>query len=292
MDGNYQQQYGGANQGYDDRQQYGENQDYDRQQYGGEYQESRGYNNQEQGDQDRNIFVEEDGSVDKSRVFMAGVGALAAGLIGKKIYDHYTEDDEEQKQAAQNAKPLQFYDAEGRPVQRLQDSNGQFIEQPLYNADGTPVDQSFIDKLRNFFMDPDGTVDKSTVFWSVLAATATAYAGKKVYDHYTEEEQQDQYARPPQFFDAEGRPIHQLKGPDGQLIEQPLYNADGTPVDQSFVDRLRNYFRDPDGSLDNSHIFKVLAGAAAVGYGGKKVYEHYNRKEEQEYGRRDFNGGY
>ncbi|KAJ1813230.1 hypothetical protein LPJ56_005233, partial [Coemansia sp. RSA 2599] len=114
------------------------------------------------------------------------------------------------------------------------------------------------------------------------------------YDHFTEDdEQEDQYARPPQFFDAEGRPIKQLKGPDGQLIEQPLYNADGTPVDQGFVDRLRNYFMDPDGSLDRSHIFKVLAASAVVGYGGKKIYDHYNKDEEEgNYGHRDLGDGY
>ncbi|KAJ2703217.1 hypothetical protein FB645_003970 [Coemansia sp. IMI 203386] len=267
--------------------QYGENQNYDN----GQYQEQRGYVNQEEEEGNRNIFVEEDGSVDKSRVFMAGVGALAAGLIGKKIYNHYKEDDEE-NQAAQGVKPVQFYDAQGRPIHQLKGPDGEFIEQDLYNADGTPVDPSFIDKLRNFFMDPDGSVDKSTVFWSVLAATATAYAGKRIYDNFNEEEQQDQYAKPPQFFDAEGKPIHQLKGPDGQLIEQPMYNADGTPVDEGFVHKLRNYFMDPDGSPDCSHIIKVLAGTAAVGYGGKMAYDHYNNRNEETYGRRDLDEGY
>ncbi|KAJ1854061.1 hypothetical protein LPJ73_002534 [Coemansia sp. RSA 2703] len=270
-----------GNQGYDNNQyqqgyNYNQNQGQDNNNY--QYQQPRGGeaddfdNNRGFVDNVQNYFTDNDGSVDKSHVALAGGGALALGFASKKLYEHFTKDE--------NGRPQepQFYDAYGQPIQQMKDYNGQLIEQPMYYSDGNPVEPTVVEKLRNFYRDDDGSLDKSNIFWTVVGTAGAGFASKKLYEHFTKDEE----GRPqdPKFYDANGNRIYQLKDDNGQLIEQPLYYADGKPVEPTIMDKLRNFYRDDDGSLDKSNIFWALAGTAAAGYAGKKIYEHFTKDEE------------
>ncbi|KAJ1933994.1 hypothetical protein GGF37_006536, partial [Kickxella alabastrina] len=227
----------------------------------------------------KGLFRDDDGSVDKSRVAFAGISAFAVGLAGKKILERFNPEEE---QSRYNEQAHQFFNADGQPIGQLHDANGELIEQDLYDANGEPVEEDTLDKLRNYFRDEDGSVDKSRVFFALAGAALVGYAGKKLYDHFNPEEEQNMYKQEKQqYYDADGQPIGQLHDANGELIEQDLYNANGEPVEEDTLDKLRNYFRDEDGSIDKSRVFFALAGAALVGYAGKKLYDHFNPEEEQ-----------
>ncbi|KAJ1722629.1 hypothetical protein LPJ53_002971 [Coemansia erecta] len=280
----YQGEGYGNNQGYDNNQY--QNQGYDNNQYQNQNQgyeqprggEAEGYDG-ERGFMSgaKNYFTEPDGEFDKSHIALAGAGALATGLVGKKLYEHFTKDEKGRPQEPK------FYDANGQPIHHMKDHNGQLIEQPMFYADGSPVEPSIMDKLRKFYRDDDGSLDKSNIFWAIAGTAGAGFAGKKLYEHFSKDEE----GRPqsPKFYDANGQKIHQMKDDNGQLIEQPMYYADGAPVEPSVKDKLRKFYRDDDGSLDKSNIFWALAGTAAAGYAGKKVYDHYQKEENDQYNR-------
>ncbi|KAJ1877435.1 hypothetical protein LPJ66_012107, partial [Kickxella alabastrina] len=227
----------------------------------------------------RNYFRDEDGSVDKSRVFFALAGAALVGYAGKKLYDHFNPEEEQNKYEQEKQ---QYYDADGRPIRQLHDANGELIEQDLYDANGEPVEEDTIDKLRNYFRDEDGSVDKSRVLFALAGTVLVGYLGKRIYRHFNPEEMQSSYDQEKQqYYDANGRPIRQLHDANGDLIEQDLYDSNGEPVEEDTLDKLRNYFRDEDGSVDKSRVFLALAGAALVGYAGKKIFDHFNPEEEK-----------
>ncbi|KAJ1898398.1 hypothetical protein LPJ66_002784, partial [Kickxella alabastrina] len=226
----------------------------------------------------RNYFRDEDGSVDKSRVFFALAGAALVGYAGKKLYDHFNPEEEQNKYEQEKQ---QYYDADGRPIRQLHDANGELIEQDLYNANGEPVEEDTIDKLRNYFRDDDGSIDKSRVFFALAGAALVGYTGKQIYDHYNEEEesveQSQDIQQQAQYYDADGQPIYELYDSNGNLVDQPIYKADGEPVEEDILDKLKNFFRDDDGSVDKSRTFFAFAGAAAAGFAGKKLYKRFGR---------------
>ncbi|KAJ2723741.1 hypothetical protein GGI07_002450 [Coemansia sp. Benny D115] len=247
------------------------------------YGEARGF---DENDGERSIlgraneyFHEKDGDLDKSHIFLAGAGALATGYAGKKIYEHFQNNNEAvenlygNQPVAPGQKP-QFYDANGNPIHNLYHPDGTPIEQDLYYANGQPVDPSIMDKIKDFYTDDDGSVDKSHVFLTGLGALVAGLAAKKAYNHFQSDDQapQDQYAH------------YQQQG------EKPHYNAHGQPEDPSFVDKVKNFYTDEDGSVDKSRVFLTGLGALAAGYAGNKIYDHFQNNDEEE-GRRNLDEG-
>ncbi|KAJ1897171.1 hypothetical protein LPJ66_003545, partial [Kickxella alabastrina] len=195
-----------------------------------------------------------------------------------KLYDHFNPEEEQNKYEQEKQ---QYYDADGRPIRQLHDANGELIEQELYDANGEPVEEDMLDKLRNYFRDEDGSVDKSRVFLALAGAALVGYMGKQIYDHYNEEEesveQSQAIQQQAQYYDADGQPIYELYDANGNLVDQTIYKADGEPVEEDTLDKLRNFFRDDDGSVDKSRTFFAFAGAAAAGFAGKKLYNRFSR---------------
>ncbi|KAJ1898397.1 hypothetical protein LPJ66_002783 [Kickxella alabastrina] len=139
-----------------------------------------------------NEYFHDSDGLDKSHIALAGAGAIAgaiaAGFAGKAAYNYFNKGDEHHDQYAQQQQQQhhqqgqeqqqQYFDAQGRPIYQLYDSNGKFLDQDLYDANGRPVGHSVLAKVKNYFEDEDG-VDKSHVVLAGVGALAAGLIGKK-----------------------------------------------------------------------------------------------------------------
>ncbi|KAJ1897170.1 hypothetical protein LPJ66_003544 [Kickxella alabastrina] len=139
-----------------------------------------------------NEYFHDSDGLDKSHIALAGAGAVAAGFAGKAAYNYFNKGDEhhdqyaqqQQHQQGQEQQQQQYFDAQGRPIYQLYDSNGKFLDQDLYDANGRPVGHGALAKVKNYFQDEDG-VDKSHIALAGVGALAAGLIGKKLFDKYS-----------------------------------------------------------------------------------------------------------
>ncbi|KAJ2883659.1 hypothetical protein H4R27_002629 [Coemansia aciculifera] len=164
---NNQQQYGNQP-GYANQDQYGENRGYDNQnQNQNQYGENRGFDEQQQGEDGERGFLgnvanysykdetytDKHGvvhnKIDKSHVVVQGLGVAAAGGLAYTAYQKLAHKDDTPEQQQQQQ-------------QELQQSKG------------------------NFFIDEDGSVDKSHAALAGVGVVAAGLLAKKLYDNFEE----------------------------------------------------------------------------------------------------------
>ncbi|KAJ2058023.1 hypothetical protein GGI17_005298 [Coemansia sp. S146] len=166
---NNQQQYGNQP-GYANQDQYGENRGYDNQNQN-QYGENRGFDEQQQGEDGERGFFGNAGQsitnysykdetytdkhgvvhnkIDKSHVVVQGLGVAAAGGLAYTAYQKFAHKDDTPEQQQQQQ-------------QELQQSKG------------------------NFFIDEDGSVDKSHAALAGVGVVAAGLLAKKLYDNFEE----------------------------------------------------------------------------------------------------------
>ncbi|KAJ2800579.1 hypothetical protein H4R20_004006, partial [Coemansia guatemalensis] len=99
--------------------------------------------------------------------------------------------------------------------------------------------------IKRFFMDDDGTVDKSKIAAVSALLAGSGFAIKKTYDHFNEEEEQAQ---------------------------QQLQEEQG-----GSTNHFKEFFTDEDG-VDKSHVAMAAALFGGIAYAGKKIYDRRNQE--------------
>ncbi|KAJ2402553.1 hypothetical protein GGF41_007547 [Coemansia sp. RSA 2531] len=161
---NQQQQQYGNQPGYGNQDQYSENRGYENQ---SQYGENRGFDEQQQGEEGERGFLSNVGNysykdetytdkhgvvhnkIDKSHVVVQGLGVAAAGGLAYTAYQKYAHKDDTPQQQQQYQ-------------QELQQSKG------------------------NFFVDEDGSIDKSHAAIAGVGVVAAGLLAKKLYDNFEE----------------------------------------------------------------------------------------------------------
>ncbi|KAJ2289353.1 hypothetical protein IWW55_006308, partial [Coemansia sp. RSA 2706] len=310
------QGYGGENQGYDGGNYGGENQGYDGQNYGesrgfdNDYSESRGFDKEEHSRDVKQFFMDDDGSLNKSRI--AALSALLAGggFAVKKVYDHYQEGEEEEEKPYveendSNSVKQFFMDSDGSlnksriaAATAVLAGSGFAIKKAYdhYNQEDTEGEPQHHEedeapgRFKQFFTDEDGSVDKSHVAMATALFGGLALAGKKFYDKRQERQndqyQHDQYQQGgnyPQGDYAQGQYPPKGNHPQGDYPQGGNYpQGQYGEAKEEKHNSVKQFFMDDDGTLNKSRIAALSALLAGGGFAVKKVYDHYQEDEEEE----------
>ncbi|KAJ2758302.1 hypothetical protein IWQ56_006036, partial [Coemansia nantahalensis] len=97
-------------------------------------------------------------------------------------------------------------------------------------------------RLHKFFIEEDGTYDKSKIAAASALLLASGYAAKKTYDRFQGDEEREQE-------------------------EQEERDEDHSPS------RFTQFFKEEDGSVDKSHVLAAAALIGGLAHYGKTYYE-------------------
>ncbi|KAJ2785950.1 hypothetical protein H4R18_000165 [Coemansia javaensis] len=156
----------------------------------------------------KQFFSKENGDLDKKKLAAVSALLLGGGFAVKKTYDHYTGEELAEEE----------------------------------HVDKHEADEHEENKIKAFFTDEDGSLDKSKIAAASALLLGSGFAIKKTYDHYQGEEEQEQQQQP-----------HHVEGASPSRFEQ--------------------FFRKEDGSVDKSHALAATALLGGLAAFGKKFYE-------------------